>query len=81
MGPTGGSRTAHANVVDEWRKRHEDDVSRLVAERWKQLGELKEKLGGEHAATLARSRREWESREEELLASFDASVKPRRTGE
>jgi len=67
--------TAHANVVDEWRKRHEDDVSRLVAERWKQLGELKEKLGGEHAATLARSRREWESREEELLASFDASVK------
>ena len=55
--------TAHATVVDEWRKRHEDDVARLVAERWKQLGDLKEKLKSEHVAELARARREWESRE------------------
>jgi len=65
--------TAHATVVDEWRKRHEDDVARLVAERWKQLGDLKEKLGGEHVAELARVRREWESREEELREAFHAS--------
>ena len=65
--------TAAAATVDEWRKRHEDDVARLAAERWKQLGDLKEKLKSEHVAELARARREWESREEELLANFDAS--------
>uniref|UniRef100_A0A7S0ID05 Protein FAM184A/B N-terminal domain-containing protein n=1 Tax=Micromonas pusilla TaxID=38833 RepID=A0A7S0ID05_MICPS len=65
--------TAAAAAVDEWRKRREDDVARLAAERRTQLGDLKEKLTREHVATLARSRREWESREEELLANFHAS--------